>query len=615
VHADTVQEAELEVTCDQGEVHLGDGILANGRGRVPLNRPIELTVTGWQPRVLSGVAADGRSVRLDTRPAETGVAPIDAELVVDRSGSMGERCADGDGTKFSVLCDGLRELARALRSDDRVHLWEFANAATLLGAAQGRDLEDLVERLTPPGGGTEIGKALAAAASSESGDIVVVTDGKSHALDVHALSRTGERFTVVLVGEDSLEANVGHLAGLSGGQLFVVAGVDAAKAIIAAFKSVRSAHILPPPVEGMPTKIALRRRGMTVTAEWSRPPAADVKAPDCIGSVVAALALPLLPEDKAAALAEAHGLGSHLTSLVLVDEEGEAQPGLSAMRRVPSPTPRTAMFREFDTPRLTVLDQRVGSMDRLALRFLRTPKAPPPPADLGQPVEYLAREARSRVAELKSLTAHIDDLARQAHEQAVRASGPFEALAGRIDDFARLAHEQTVRTSEQFETFAVQIDDLARQAHEQAVRASEPFEALAARIIDLARSMREQAVRASEQFETLAMLMRERGARGALNCRWLVGRVDWSREPERLRRADLSVLGSDVAEGIRNAAQRRAVLELAEQIGVSPLSVVVALLARAEQHRNRNAARLFRAVLGRAAEQAVTAAAAALGLE
>ena len=47
-------------------------------------------------------------------------------------------------------------------------------------------------------------------------------------------ARSGRRFTVVLVGEDSLEANVGHLAALTGGEIFVAAGVDLADIITTA---------------------------------------------------------------------------------------------------------------------------------------------------------------------------------------------------------------------------------------------------------------------------------------------------------------------------------------------------------------------------------------------
>jgi len=61
-------------------------------------------------------------------------------------------------------------------------------------------------RLSGPAGGTEIGAALAVVTAQSRGrDVLLVTDGKSHALDVQALARTGSRFSVVLVGEDSLE--------------------------------------------------------------------------------------------------------------------------------------------------------------------------------------------------------------------------------------------------------------------------------------------------------------------------------------------------------------------------------------------------------------------------
>jgi hypothetical protein len=43
------------------------------------------------------------------------------------------------------------------------------------------------------------------------------------------LARRGRRISVVLVGEDSLEANVGHLAALTGGDIFVSAGADVTK--------------------------------------------------------------------------------------------------------------------------------------------------------------------------------------------------------------------------------------------------------------------------------------------------------------------------------------------------------------------------------------------------
>src|ERR1700751_3799380 len=100
----------------------------------------------------------------------------------------------------------------------------------------------LSRRFNPPDGGTEIGRALETViAKSNAPDILMLTDGKSHALDVQSLARSGRRITVVLIGEDSLEANVGHLAALTGGGIFIAAGHDIAPAVAAALRALRAA--------------------------------------------------------------------------------------------------------------------------------------------------------------------------------------------------------------------------------------------------------------------------------------------------------------------------------------------------------------------------------------
>ena len=43
-------------------------------------------------------------------------------------------------------------------------------------------------------------------------NLVLITDGKSYALDVQSMQALACSSTVVLVGEDSLEAEVGYLA-------------------------------------------------------------------------------------------------------------------------------------------------------------------------------------------------------------------------------------------------------------------------------------------------------------------------------------------------------------------------------------------------------------------
>jgi hypothetical protein len=76
-------------------------------------------------------------------------------------------------------------------------------------------------------------------------------------------------------------------------------------------------------------------------AEW-RPATglvSEVSRNRSVAAMAASLALPLLDEERAALLAEAEGLVTHLTSLVLVDEAAEVQEGIPAVRKIALPHP------------------------------------------------------------------------------------------------------------------------------------------------------------------------------------------------------------------------------------------------------------------------------------
>ncbi|MBV1800503.1 VIT domain-containing protein [Siccirubricoccus sp. G192] len=349
--AAVVHEAELEVRCAEGEASLAGGpALADGRVRLRLDRPIDLCVSGWAPRELHGLTADGHGVALRIAPAPVGETAIDAVVLVDRSASMGSPAgqgAQGALTKHAAVVAGLRTAAAALRPTDRVHLWEFDDAVNPVRPRRGGDFPAAVAALGAPRGGTETGAAIAAVLAAEvTQDVVLITDGQTWALDVQAVARSGRRFTVVLIGEDSLEANVGHLAALTGGQIFVAGGGDVAAAVRLALAALRCPHRPAPVADERPTKAEALIGGMHVAARLGAPQTEPVAAtgaddllPRAVGAVAAALVLPRLPEATAAALAEAEGLCCHLTSLVLVDEEGAARAGVPAQRKVPLMAP------------------------------------------------------------------------------------------------------------------------------------------------------------------------------------------------------------------------------------------------------------------------------------
>jgi Vault protein inter-alpha-trypsin domain/von Willebrand factor type A domain len=341
-----VQTAELTVQCRDGQVILLGGRLDNGRAQVALNAPIDLEVNGWTTGDLRGRAADGREVVLRVEPTPFGDADIDVAVMIDHSGSMGEICSGENRnlTKHQALLAGLHTMGAQISQSDVIDIWEFDDTPRHVGSTGDKNrLQSLIGRLSGPAGGTEIGAALAVVTRQSRGrDVLLVTDGKSHALDVQALARTGSRFSVVLVGEDSLEANVGHLAALTGGEIFVSTGVDLAEVLDAAVRSFRTRHHPATPISGKLQHISARRAGMTLTAKWQEAEGLMEETVErrAVAALAASLALPAFDTESAARLAETEGLVTHLTSRVLVDEAGAVQEGIPATRKVALPAPR-----------------------------------------------------------------------------------------------------------------------------------------------------------------------------------------------------------------------------------------------------------------------------------
>jgi hypothetical protein len=342
------QGASIGIVCGSGTASLvGAGIWRQGRCSVTLDRPIDIVVDGWKEEVLEGRAADGRKVTLQITPMAGENSPLDVGVLFDHSGSMGESAGsdvDYTRTKFDVAKAALLEITGTkLAPTDRVQLWEFNNEVDYIGDANGAQAYTLVGRLRAPGGGTEIGRAFDAVVASEKiKNLIVVTDGKSWALDPQLVARSGIRVNAVLIGEDALEAQIAHLASMTGGHVCIAAGAEAGVAISAAFNAARLPHLPPAPIDDRPVRIETFRRGGRIIANWGAPTTGEVSdAARQVGATAAALAVPLLTEQAAAALAESENIVTHLTSLILVDETGERCAELPARRKMPLATART----------------------------------------------------------------------------------------------------------------------------------------------------------------------------------------------------------------------------------------------------------------------------------
>ncbi len=205
------------------------------------NAPIELKVNHADSSKLIGACADGRSVTVNISPHDKQQEPLNAAVLVDRSGSMGADCAqysENPESQHEAVVRGLHEFLPSVIDGDHLSLWEFDTECDRVGhTKKPSEFSNLLGRLGGPRGGTSIGSALRKVMATEEGnDVLLITDGQSYDLNVHELAKAGHRIFVVLVGKGSLEALVGHLAVLSGGDIHFSFGEDVGQAITLAYR-------------------------------------------------------------------------------------------------------------------------------------------------------------------------------------------------------------------------------------------------------------------------------------------------------------------------------------------------------------------------------------------
>ena len=113
----------------------------------------------------------------------------------------------------------------------------------------------------------------------------------------------------------------------------------------------------------LPESVCAIRGNVRMSVAWSGKPVKATMERDTLSEGVAAyaanLALPSLSEATARKLAVGEGLVTHLTSLVLVDEEGPLQEGLPVTRKVDLPTPRTAGDVAYDIASPVMFARRI----------------------------------------------------------------------------------------------------------------------------------------------------------------------------------------------------------------------------------------------------------------
>lgn len=335
-------QASLRVQHDGDRLELAEGEFKEEEVgiyscSVPANAPIELKIVGIQPAKLKGGTLDGRQVTMKITPQDNIQDALNVAILVDRSGSMGSFVTySSEETQHEAVVRGLRQLQPWFIDTDRLALWEFDSECNRVGRSRSNrpeTFEKRVSQLGTPRGGTRIGSALEQVGAKEEGkDILLITDGQSYDLDVHRLAKAGHRIFVVLVGEGSLEANVGHLAVLSGGGVRFSYGADVGEAIQSCIQDMRQSKLENASCEiddhGNPQQVVTAANSSLIEATWSST-STDPSSLDEFSSAVAAVAASLAfagaEKRWAAKIAERAGLVTHLTSLILVAEGAEIQ--------------------------------------------------------------------------------------------------------------------------------------------------------------------------------------------------------------------------------------------------------------------------------------------------
>ncbi len=381
-----------------------------GPFNVALNRPIDLTFPRWKSSALHGTAADGRSVDvfLEPSPVLSGARAAVA-VMFDYSGSMSEPFSGvrGKANKHDVAAMVVRSVAGGMAYGDHLDLWQFDTQASRVGQLDqfdDRSIMTLLNMISGPRDGTEIGRCIEQVASgTETRDILLITDGKSYALDFQALLKLGKRISVLLIGEDSLEARVGHLAALTGGQLFIVTERNLDDIAAAMDLALRS-PFQPASYEATGEEtLQAQRCGMSINATWHRgAKSAQDEEARAIGAFSAFAAIQALDEEQGAKWAEAEGLATHLTSLILVDEVGEAVKTLPALRKVPLASPMSlAPDTYFSADMSITADLAINAPRVSASIIMHNIRKPAPPRRLQKSFEY--QEVSDAIARLSAL--------------------------------------------------------------------------------------------------------------------------------------------------------------------------------------------------------------------
>lgn len=352
-----VEMAEVTVRSETGAVTVNAKKANNEPIKVETNCAIKVRVKKLyekEPKSVRGTAADGKTVEMSFSVPKVRKTALCIDVLLDTSGSMTERVTSiqmETSSKWEASKKALSDAAEEhLSKRDHVRMWTFASDCVFHGEVKGDRFSEYVKSIPQRSGGTELAGAIDDVVSANSeANVLLITDGRSWTdIDVQKAVASGARFTVVLVGEAALEGKVGYLASMTGGRMFVSNGTDLKRVTSSALSSMRGVGNPVVPITAIPASLQASVAGSDVLIEWKKKQKKEDGAGEherAVSAYAAHVAMRGMEGEIAAEYAAKEGIVSHLTSIVLVDDAGEAVEGVPATRKVPLATPVNAMVR------------------------------------------------------------------------------------------------------------------------------------------------------------------------------------------------------------------------------------------------------------------------------
>ena len=358
-----------------------------------------------------------------------------------------------------------------------------------------------------------------------------------------------------MIGDDSLDANVGSLAAMTGGELFPVSGQDSDDAVLLAMEALRRPAVKAPKyVKGLPKSIETFIGGMLLSAEWSDKPlkAESDDFSNAIVAIATSMALAGMDAEKASDLAEQEGIVCHLTSLVLVDEEATAQEGIPEQRKVHLSTPATHSRLVASSGFI----MSANSMSSDTMSFASAPQAV---------LRSMGAGGMTRSRSVKSIQASgYDDSA----DCAVSSSGHTGPVFG--------------LTSDSYDTWdGKTLPELKASIPENNMWSPTPVKTPS--VADILK-LRDSVPMMNTGYDTLKMF---------------IGKLSWDQHINEWLKGDMSNLMPALKAVVQVLAQRADVIKLAQDISKPSIVVVLAILALIDSSKNVGAQRFARSVFNK----------------